>query len=64
MKSEIKKTLKDRLEAVHASKWYPSYHISADIGWISDPNGLSFHNGLYHIFHQYTLADDLNLSKA
>ncbi|WP_349814619.1 hypothetical protein [Faecalibaculum rodentium] len=28
------------------------------------PNGLCQHNGLYHIFHQYTPAQDLGLHKS
>jgi len=49
MKDKRKETLKDRLKAVSC--------------WISDPNGLVEHNGLVHIFHQYTPAEDLGLQK-
>ncbi|MBQ8068105.1 MAG: glycoside hydrolase family 32 protein [Solobacterium sp.] len=31
----------------------PEYHLSPYIGWMNDPNGFSFHNGMYHLFYQY-----------
>lgn len=34
-------------------RWYPSFHIAAEAGWINDPNGLSFFDGRYHVFFQH-----------
>jgi beta-fructofuranosidase len=31
----------------------PRLHFTAETGWINDPHGLTFHDGRYHLFHQY-----------
>lgn len=31
----------------------PSFHVSAPVGWINDPNGFSLYKGEYHLFYQY-----------
>ncbi len=31
----------------------PSIHFSADSGWINDPNGLLYKDGVYHLYFQY-----------
>ena len=31
----------------------PSFHVSAPVGWINDPNGFSLYQGEYHLFYQY-----------
>ena len=31
----------------------PAFHLSPYVGWMNDPNGLSFYRGMYHMFYQY-----------
>ena len=31
----------------------PAFHITGEVGWINDPNGLIYYNGQYHGFFQY-----------
>lgn len=31
----------------------PSFHLTAPIGWMNDPNGFSFYRGEWHLFFQY-----------
>lgn len=34
-------------------QFYPEYHLATYAGWLNDPNGLIYHNGLYHAFYQH-----------
>lgn len=31
----------------------PQYHFSPDSMWMNDPNGMVYHQGVYHLFYQY-----------
>ena len=36
-----------------AKNYYPKVHFAAKYGWINDPNGLIYHDGIYEIYFQY-----------
>ncbi len=31
----------------------PLYHFTPQYGWMNDPNGMVYHDGVYHLFFQY-----------
>ena len=32
---------------------HPAIHMTSNTGWINDPNGLVYHEGVYHMYFQY-----------
>ena len=36
----------------------PQFHFWPAKKWMNDPNGLVYHNGIYHLFYQY-YPDDI-----
>ncbi|TDE13653.1 glycoside hydrolase family 32 protein [Dyadobacter psychrotolerans] len=34
-------------------KYRPQFHFSPKAHWMNDPNGMVYHNGIYHLFYQY-----------
>ena len=54
--------LQEKLAAYRSSADYmneslrPQFHFCPEIHWMNDPNGLVYHDGEYHLFHQYNPA--------
>ncbi|KAJ5930348.1 exoinulinase InuD [Penicillium verhagenii] len=36
----------------------PQYHFTPAKDWMNDPNGLLYHDGIYHLFFQYNLGGE------
>ena len=53
-KEQIKKTEREYFKNNEWDKWRLKFHIIPPIGWLNDPNGLSYFNGFYNIFFQYS----------
>ncbi len=56
MKLDIRQKDRKPLERF-GQKLRPKYHFTSPEGWINDPNGLVFADGLYHLFYQLNPAD-------
>ncbi|WP_010249322.1 glycoside hydrolase family 32 protein [Myroides injenensis] len=41
------------LPSNNREEYRPEYHYSAPFGWINDPNGLFYKNGVYHLYFQH-----------
>lgn len=48
--------------AVYDELYRPQIHLSPPYGWMSDPNGLVYHDGIYHVFYQHN-PDDIEPNK-
>lgn len=38
---------------LYVEKYRPQFHFSQPSNWMNDPNGMVFHDGIYHLFYQY-----------
>ena len=41
----------------YQESYRPQFHFSPPTQWMNDPNGLVYHNGVYHLFYQYYPED-------
>lgn len=42
----------------YSELYRPQYHFTPAKNWMNDPNGLLYHNGIYHLYYQYNPGGD------
>ena len=45
--------LSDEFDTTNREKFRPVYHFAPLYGWMNDPNGMVYKDGIYHLFYQY-----------
>ena len=45
--------LSDTFDTANREKFRPAYHHTPAYGWMNDPNGMFYKDGVYHLFYQY-----------
>lgn len=55
--NQAQQALEANLSA-RGNTFYPQFHLSPPAGWMNDPNGLIYHDGLYHAFYQHHPFDE------
>lgn len=57
-KVEEQKAILDTTKTDYYTEPYrPQFHFSPEKMWMNDPNGLVYHEGVYHLFYQYYPED-------
>lgn len=46
-------SLSDTFDTSNREKYRPTYHFAPQYGWMNDPNGMVYKDGVYHLFYQY-----------
>lgn len=48
-----KMCLSDEFSVENIEKYRPVFHHTPQYGWMNDPNGMFYHDGVYHLYYQY-----------
>ncbi|WP_020006109.1 glycoside hydrolase family 32 protein [Salinicoccus albus] len=51
------KDLAELIDTVQESPWRQNYHVQPVTGLLSHPSGFVYHDGLYHLFYQWSPLD-------
>lgn len=43
----------ETVEKSIAKEERPDFHLCSRVGWMNDPNGFCYYNGMYQLFYQY-----------
>ena len=46
-------TLSDTFDTSNREKYRPVYHHTPSYGWMNDPNGMFYKDGVWHLYYQY-----------
>lgn len=57
MKIEFRESDEMSIENLYSEPMRPQIHFTPKTGWINDPNGLIYIDGVYHMFYQYNPAE-------
>ncbi|KAK9246147.1 glycosyl hydrolase [Lipomyces tetrasporus] len=41
------------VRSYYTEEYRPQFHFTPEKNWMNDPNGLVYHDGVYHMFYQY-----------
>lgn len=45
--------------ALYDELYRPQLHFSPPTGWMNDPNGIVYHDGVFHLFYQHNPYDTI-----
>lgn len=46
-------SLTDTFDVTNREKYRPAFHHSPQYGWMNDPNGMFYKDGVWHLYYQY-----------
>ena len=46
-------SLSDEFDSSNREKWRPAIHHTPAYGWMNDPNGMFYKDGVYHLYYQH-----------